>query len=77
LTRIRYATPDFVVKEGVEISGKKVFWIDAKSYFGSDLENVRIPIVMQASLYVFLPLPSPHLCISSASHLHAISPFPS
>eukprot|EP00026_Physarum_polycephalum_P003719 Phypoly_transcript_03733.p1 GENE.Phypoly_transcript_03733~~Phypoly_transcript_03733.p1 ORF type:complete len:395 (+),score=78.77 Phypoly_transcript_03733:1111-2295(+) len=46
-----FATPDFVIEGGVKIAGKTVYWIDAKSYFGSDMDNVRIPLINQSSKY--------------------------
>jgi len=46
-----YASPDFVVEGGVNIAGKKVYWIDAKGYFGSDMDSVRVPLIRQSTKY--------------------------
>jgi hypothetical protein len=50
----RHATPDFVIEGGVKIAGKKVYWIDAKSYFGSDMDSVRVPLIRQSEKYEFV-----------------------
>ena len=35
----------------MNISGTKVHWIDAKAFFGSDMDNIRAPLIRQSSKY--------------------------
>jgi len=44
-----YATPDFLIVDGVMIEGSKVFWIDAKQFYGSDVVAARV--LEQATRY--------------------------
>lgn len=44
-----------MIAGGVDIAGKKVYWIDAKGFFGSDMDNVKTPLIRQTSKYVFVP----------------------
>lgn len=48
------ATPDLHFPEGVIINGVKVYWIDAKNFYGANINNIRSSLVKQAKRYTQL-----------------------
>lgn len=45
------ATPDLYFPNGVIINGKKLYWIDAKNFYGADTNNIRSGLKKQAKRY--------------------------
>jgi len=48
------ATPDLYFPDGVMVNGKKLFWIDAKNFYGANISNIRSSLVKQAKRYTQL-----------------------
>ena len=45
------ATPDIYFPKGIKINGRKIFWIDAKNFYGANISNIRGGLKKQVKRY--------------------------
>jgi hypothetical protein len=45
-------TPDFLILDDLYINGKKINWIDAKNFYGSNSKFIKLKIIKQTKKYI-------------------------